>query len=59
MTFDWPYYSLVNGWLVDKDDLLCPFQSTPFSLSTTAADAEVWLVDNDIRGTVQKEMVSA
>jgi hypothetical protein len=52
MYFDWPYYSLINGWLVDNQGKRCPFQAGPFPKDFTVAEAEAWLVDGDIRGSV-------
>jgi len=51
--FDWPYYTLVNGWLVTDTGCICPWQHTPFKADFTINDAEQWLAQNDIRGTVR------
>jgi len=47
--FDWPYFYLKNGRLVDEDgdDGNKDWPSFP-----NATEAEKYLVDNDIRGTV-------
>jgi hypothetical protein len=58
MRFDWPYYYLRNGWLVEANGSdngkRCPQQAGPFPASFTVADAEQWLNEHDIRGTVQE-----
>ena len=51
--FDWPYYTLVNGWLVADDKSICPHQVLPFTADFTVNDAEEWLARNDIRGSVR------
>lgn len=51
--FDWPYYTLVNGWLVADDKSICPFQVKRFGKDWTVNQAEEWLARNDIRGTVR------
>lgn len=51
--YDWPYYYLVNGWLVESDGQRCPQQSGPFPADFTTAEAEQWLKDQDIRGTMR------
>jgi hypothetical protein len=52
MIFDWPYYYLRDGWLVDGTGRRCPQQSGPFPPDFTVQEAEQWLVEHDIRGTV-------
>ena len=52
MTFDWPYYYLRDRWLVDSEGRRCPQQAGPFPLGFTTSDAEQWLVEQDVRGTM-------
>ncbi len=51
--FDWPYYTLDNGWLVADDKAICPLQIKQFGRNFTINEAEKWLADNDIRGSVR------
>lgn len=50
--FDWPIYTLMEGWLIDDSGNVCPCQPMPL-LSYTANEAEKWLAENDLRGTVR------
>jgi hypothetical protein len=49
MATEWQYYEFRNGKLYDEDGYEV-FSEQEFA---TAADAEAWLVENDIRGTVR------
>jgi hypothetical protein len=57
--FDWPYYILVNGKLYIRSHrgLVEAFHNNP-PLFADAAEAEQWLIDNDIRGNVQYSTIS-
>ena len=50
MTFDWPYYDLINGLLYVHGLPLLAFKDAPRFLDTVQAEA--WLVEKDIRGSV-------
>ena len=48
MQFDWPYYTFNGAQLIDEDGAVA------FSkIFNSASEAEQWLVDEDIRGSVQ------
>lgn len=62
MNFDWPYFDLVNGKLydprmVDRKGNHIPLFSNvngkPAPHFANSAEAEQWLEDNDIRGSVR------
>jgi hypothetical protein len=55
MYFEWPDYYLRDRWLVTGDGQRCSQQVAPFPLDFTTAEAEAWLVEHDIRGTVRDE----
>ena len=46
---DWEYYTFADGLLCDDDGADC----FPGHAWATAAAAEQWLADNDIRGSVR------
>ena len=49
MKMNWEYYTLIDGRLCDDDGHDC-FPGTRFA---SVADADLYLVENDIRGTVR------
>jgi len=57
MHFDWPYYDLINGLLYVRRGgrpnglPILAFKEAP--RFTSAAEAEDWLIVNDIRGSVR------
>lgn len=51
MSFDWPYYDLVNGWIVNERRRRA-FRDQPRQFATTA-EAEAWLVEMDYRGNMR------
>lgn len=57
MSFHWPYYTLLNGKLylerAGRRGLVEAFHNTEVPHFASAADAEEWLVANDIRGNVR------
>jgi len=52
--FDWPYYTLIDGILYAESSrgMLEPFGYAAPRFAD-AAEAETWLVANDIRGSVR------
>lgn len=55
---NWPYYYLRSGWLVEPDGSdrgqRCWHQAGPFPADFTVAEAEQWLKEQDIRGSVRE-----
>jgi hypothetical protein len=54
MPSDWTGYSLYDGWLYSNANR-CPHQTEKFGKDVTPAEAEQWLIDNNIRGWVMDE----
>jgi hypothetical protein len=58
MQFDWPYYDLINGRLyITQRPRGLPVAAFPHSNPprfANAAEAEAWLVAQDIRGNVRE-----
>ena len=50
--FDWPYLTLKGGQLYDESGEL----AGNFPMFSCVADAEAYLEENDIRGTVYREV---
>lgn len=57
MAHYWPYYRLRNDGVLVDDETCIPIAIDPLDGSTpcfaSVVEAEQWLVDNDIRGSVR------
>ena len=51
MTYEWPYFQLVGGRLYYENGLPAQFQVRP-PIFRTIEEAEDWLEENDLRGTI-------